>query len=196
MEISKDLIQKLREQTGAGIMDVKQAIQEANGDEEKTFELLRKKGQKIAAKKQSEREAKEGIVEAYVHGNSKTATLVQLTCETDFVAKNEEFKQLAHDIAMQVAAMDPQYLSPDTVPVDILEKEKEIIKEQLKSENKPAEMLDKIVEGKLNKFYEENCLLNQKFIKDDSKVISDLITEKIAKLGEKIEVRKIARISF
>jgi elongation factor Ts len=196
MEISKDLIQKLREQTGAGIMDVKNAVQEANGDEEKVLELLRKRGQKIAAKKQAEREAKEGIIEAYVHGNNKTATLVQLTCETDFVAKNEEFKGLAHDIAMQVAAMDPQYLSPDKVPADILEKEKEIIKEQLKNENKPEDMLDKIVEGKLNKFYEENCLLNQKFIKDDKVTINDLITEKIAKLGEKIEIRKIARISF
>ncbi len=196
MEISKELIQQLREQTGAGIMDVKKALQEANGDEEKTLDLLRKKGKKIAAKKQAEREAKEGIVEAYVHGNKKTATLVQLTCETDFVAKNEEFKALAHDIAMQVAAMDPQYLSPEKVPTDIIEKEKEIIKEQLKNENKPAEMLDKIVEGKLNKFYEENCLLNQKFIKDDSKTINDLITDKIAKLGEKMEIRKIARISF
>ena len=151
MQINKDLIQKLREQTGAGVMDVKRALEQAGGDETKIIEILREKAQKIAAKKQTEREAKQGIVEAYVHGNKKTGTLVQLACETDFVAKNEEFQQLAHDIAMQIAAMNPENTSD---------------------------------------------LLNQKFIKDDSKTIDDLITEKIAKLGEKIEVKKIVRISF
>jgi len=151
MQINKDLIQKLRKQTGAGVMDVKRALEQAGGDETKIIEILREKAQKIAAKKQTEREAKQGIVEAYVHGNKKTGTLVQLACETDFVAKNEEFQQLAHDIAMQIAAMNPENTSD---------------------------------------------LLNQKFIKDDSKTINDLITEKIAKLGEKIEVKKIVRISF
>lgn len=149
--ISTELIQKLREQTGAGMMDIKKALEEARGDEKKTLELLRKKGQKIAAKKQAEREANEGIVEAYVHANKKTATLVQLTCETDFVAKNEEFQELAHDIAMQVTAMNPE---------------------------------------------SKTDLLNQQFIKDSSKTVNDLIVEKIAKLGEKIEIKKIARISF
>ena len=151
MQINKDLIQKLRKQTGAGVMDVKRALEQAGGDETKIIEILREKAQKIAAKKQTEREAKQGIVEAYVHGNKKTGTLVQLACETDFVAKNEEFQQLAHDIAMQIAAMNPENTSD---------------------------------------------LLNQKFIKDDSKTINDLITEKIAKLGEKIEVKKMVRISF
>jgi len=151
MQINKDLIQKLREQTGAGVMDVKRALEQAGGDETKIIEILREKAQKIAEKKQAEREAKQGIVKAYVHGNKKIGTLVQLARETDFVAKNEEFQQLAHDIAMQIAAMNPENTSD---------------------------------------------LLNQKFIKDDSKTINDLITEKIAKLGEKIEVKKIVRISF
>jgi len=151
MQINKDLIQKLREQTGAGVMDVKRALEQAGGDETKIIEILREKAQKIAEKKQAEREAKQGIVKAYVHGNKKIGTLVQLACETDFVAKNEEFQQLAHDIAMQIAAMNPENTSD---------------------------------------------LLNQKFIKDDSKTINDLITEKIAKLGEKIEVKKMVRISF
>ena len=151
MQINKDLIQKLREQTGAGVMDVKRALEQAGGDETKIIEILREKPQKIAEKKQAEREAKQGIVKAYVHGNKKIGTLVQLACETDFVAKNEEFQQLAHDIAMQIAAMNPENTSD---------------------------------------------LLNQKFIKDDSKTINDLITEKIAKLGEKIEVKKMVRISF
>jgi len=151
MQINKDLIQKLREQTGAGVMDVKRALEQAGGDETKIIEILREKAQKIAEKKQAEREAKQGIVKAYVHGNKKIGTLVQLACETDFVAKNEEFQQLAHDIAMQIAAMNPENTSD---------------------------------------------LLNQKFIKDDSKTINDLITEKIAKLGEKIEDKKMVRISF
>lgn len=151
MQVNKNLIQKLREQTGAGIMDVKRALEQADGNEEKTLELLREKGQKIAAKKQAEREAKEGIVEAYAHSNKKIAALVYLACETDFVAKNSEFQQLAHDIAMQVAAMNPENITD---------------------------------------------LLSQKFIKNDKLAINDLITEKIAKLGEKIEVKKIARISF
>ncbi|MFH1457027.1 MAG: elongation factor Ts [Patescibacteria group bacterium] len=175
MSISMELILKLREKTGAGIMDVKKALEEAGNDEVKALELLYEKGQKIAAKKQAEREAKEGIVEAYTHGNKKMATLVQLACETDFVAKNQEFQELAHDIAMQVAATNPQYLS---------------------SEKVPSEVLKDILESELKSFYEENCLLSQKFIKDNNITIHDLITEKIAKLGEKIEIKKIARISF
>jgi len=150
MDISKDLIQKLREQTGAGIMDIKKALEESAGDETKALEILKKQGLEIAAKK-AERQASQGIVEAYVHANSKVASLVMLACETDFVAKNDEFKELAHDIAMQVAAMAPENISG---------------------------------------------LLEQKFIKDENKTINDLITEKIAKLGEKIEVREFIRMSF
>jgi len=191
-----DIIKKLREQTGAGVMDIKKALVEANNNEEKAIEVLRKHGQKVAAKKSAERVAKEGLVEAYVHGNGKVASLVMLSCETDFVARNSDFKELAHDLAMQVAAMNPQYLSADKIPAGVLEKEKEIIAEAMKDEKKPAEVKEKIIEGKLQKFYAEVCLLNQAFIKDDSKTVNDVITEKIAKLGEKIEVKKIARLSF
>lgn len=191
-----DIIKKIREQTGAGVMDIKKALIEAGNNEEKAIEILRKHGQKVAAKKSAERVAKEGLIEAYVHGNGKVASLVMLSCETDFVARNTEFKELAHDIAMQVAAMDPKYLSADKIPADILDKEKEVIMDGMKDEKKPKDVLEKIVEGKLQKFYAEVCLLNQPYIKDDSKTINDLIVEKIAKLGEKIEVKKIARLSF
>ena len=150
-----------------------------------------KKGQKIAAKKQAERSAKDGLVEAYIHAGGKVGSMIVLACETDFVAKNKEFKNLAHEVAMQVAAMQPQYISPEDIPADVLDKEKEIYKEQLAKEGKPADMVDKIAEGKLNKFYETACLLNQKYIKDDKKTISDLVTEATAKLGEKIEVKKM-----
>ena len=185
------LIQKLRNQTGAGIMDVKSALDQAAGDENKAADILRKKGQKIAAKKQNEREAKDGIVEAYIHASGKVGSMIVLACETDFAAKNEQFKNLAHEIAMQVAAMRPEYVSPDDVPQDIKEKETEIYKDQLKQEGKPQAMWDKIAQGKLNKFYEGICLLNQMYIKDDKKKIKDLIDEATAKLGEKIEVKQM-----
>jgi elongation factor Ts len=191
-----ELIKKIRETTGAGVMDIKKALVEANNNEEKAIEILRKHGQKVAAKKSAERIAKEGIIEAYTHSNGKVASLVMLSCETDFVARNSEFKELAHDIAMQVAAMNPQYLSSDKIPSEILEKEKEIISESMKDEKKPEEIKEKIIEGKLQKFYNEICLLDQQFIKDDSKTIKNIIDEKIAKLGEKIEVKKIARLNF
>jgi len=185
------LIQKLRNQTGAGIMDVKSALDQAAGDENKAADILRKKGQKIAAKKQNEREAKDGIVEAYIHASGKVGSMIVLACETDFAAKNEQFKNLAHEIAMQVAAMRPEYVSPDDVPQDIKEKETEIYKDQLKQEGKPQAMWDKIAQGKLNKFYEGICLLNQMYIKDDKKKIKDLIDEATVKLGEKIEVKQM-----
>ncbi len=189
--MSIELIQKLRNSTGAGMMDVKQALDEANGDEAKALVVLRKKGQKIAAKKQAERSAKEGLVDAYIHAGGKVGAMIVLASETDFVAKNEEFKNLAHEVAMQVAAMQPEYISKEDVPSDVIDKEKEIYKEQLEKEGKPANMLDKIAEGKLNKFYENTCLLNQKYIKDDKKTIGNLVTEATAKLGEKIEVKKM-----
>jgi elongation factor Ts len=191
-----DLIKKLREQTGAGVMDIKKALVEAKNNEEKAIEILRKQGQKIAAKKNAERVAKEGLIEAYVHNNGKVASLVMLSCETDFVARNSEFKELAHDLAMQVAAMNPQYLSADKIPAAALEKEREIIRESMADEKKPKEVVEKIIDGKLQKFFAEFCLLEQPFIKDDKKTVKELIDEKIAKLGEKIEVKKIARLSF
>jgi len=185
------LIQKLRAQTGAGMMDVKKALDEANNDEAKALEFLRKRGQKIAAKKQTEREAKEGLVEAYVHAGGKVGAMIVLGCETDFVARNEEFKALAHEIAMQVAAMKPEYISPEDVPQDVKDKEIEIYKEQLKQANKPEAVWDKILNGKLDKFYQEICLLDQLYIKDDKKKVKDLIDEATAKLGEKIEVKRM-----
>ncbi|NMC51821.1 elongation factor Ts [Candidatus Kuenenbacteria bacterium] len=186
-----DLIQKMRNETGAGIMDIKQALVEAKDDEKLALELLRKRGQKIAAKKQAERVAKSGIVEAYIHAGGRVGSMVLLACETDFVAKNEAFKNLAREIAMQVAAMKPEYVSREDVPMDMVEKEKEIYKEQLKQEGKPEAMWDKIAEGKLEKFYEQVCLLDQVYIKDDSKKIKDLINEATAKIGEKIEVKQM-----
>ncbi|MDD5289658.1 MAG: translation elongation factor Ts [Patescibacteria group bacterium] len=191
-----ELIKKIREQTGAGVMDIKKALMEAGNDEKKAIEILRKHGQKVAAKKSAERVAKEGLIEAYVHGNGKVASLIMLSCETDFVARNSEFKELAHDLAMQVAAMNPQYLSADKIPAAVLEEEREIIRASLKEEKKPKEVVEKIIDGKLNKFYSEFCLLEQPFIKDDEKTVKEVIAEKIAKLGEKIEVKKIARLSF
>lgn len=186
-----ELIQKLRNQTGAGMMDVKSALEESGGDEAKALDILRKKGQKIAAKKQGERSAKEGLVEAYVHAGGKVGSMIVLACETDFVAKNKEFKELAHEIAMQVAAMKPEYISAGEVPEEVKNKEMEIYREQLKNEGKPANVAEKILEGKMNKYYETVCLLNQTYIKDDKKTIGDLVNEATAKLGEKIEVKRM-----
>ncbi|NCP17331.1 elongation factor Ts [Candidatus Kuenenbacteria bacterium CG_4_9_14_3_um_filter_39_14] len=186
-----ELIQKLRNQTGAGMMAVKSALDQAGGDESKAVDILRKKGQKIAAKKQNEREAKDGLVAAYIHASGKVGAMIVLACETDFVAKNEQFKNLAHEIAMQVAAMRPEYVSPSDVPADVKEKEMEIYKKQLKAEGKPQAIWDKIAQGKLDKFYASVCLLNQPYIKDDKKAIEDLINEATMKLGEKIEVKQM-----
>jgi len=191
--ISTEFIQKLRAETGAGIMDIKHALEEANGDENKARDILRLMGQKIAHKKQAERMAKDGLIGQYIHANGKVAALVMLSSETDFVAKNEIFKSLAHDLAMQVAAMNPSYIAPEDVPMEIIEKEKKFYQEELAKENKPAEIAEKIIAGKLNKYFEDVCLVNQKFIKDETKVIKDLLTENIAKLGEKIEIKKIIR---
>jgi len=195
MKITSELVKKLREKTGAGIVDVKEALEESKGDEEKAIEILRKKGEAIAQKKQ-DREISQGMIACYVHSDNKAAALVQLNCETDFVARNDEFKQLGRDLAMQVVAMNPQYLSPEEIPQEVIEKEREIILEQLKDEKKPKEVLEKIVEGKLNKFFEEVCLLKQKFIKDDKKKIEDLLTEKIAKIGENIKISRFVRFSL
>ncbi|MDZ7798509.1 MAG: translation elongation factor Ts [Patescibacteria group bacterium] len=195
MKIDNKLIKELREKTGAGIVDVKKALEETKGDAKKAIEALRKKGEEIAAKKQT-REISQGMIACYVHNDNKSASLVELNCETDFVAKNKEFKELGKNLAMQVVAMDPQYLSPENVPDEVLDKEKEIIKEQLEKENKPAEIIDKIVKGKINKFYEEVCLLKQSYIKEDKKKIEDLITEKIAKLGENIKVSRFVKYSL
>lgn len=185
-------IQQLRAQTGAGIMDVKKALEEASGDVEKAKDILRKRGAAIAAKKGS-REAKEGLVVSYIHAGSKVGVLLKLYCETDFVALTEEFQQLARDIAMHIAATDPEYLSPKDIPHEVMDKEKEIYKEQFKDSGKSDDVTNKIIEGKLNKFVGEVSLLQQAFVKDQDKSIAKLIEEHIAKLGENIQVGEFVR---
>jgi elongation factor Ts len=184
---------ELRNMTGAGIVDVKNALDEANGNVEQAIEILKKKGAAKAAKKSSERTTAEGIVSSYIHHNKKLGALVELQCETDFVARNDEFVALANDIAMHVAAIDPLYLSPETVPGNELEKQQEIFKAELAEENKPEEIKAKILEGKLNKWFSEVCLLKQSFFKDEDKTVEAYINEKIAKIGEKIVVARFTR---
>lgn len=195
MSISASLVKELRDKTGAGMMDAKAALEEAGGDMEKAIELLRKKGQKIAAKK-ADRAMNEGAIGVYLHSNGKVAALVAVTCETDFVARNEDFKKFANDLAMQVAAMNPKYLSPDDVPEEVKDKEKEIYREELKEQGKPEEVIEKIIEGKLEKFYEENCLLKQPFIKDDKLTIEKWLTENIAKIGENLKIKSFYRLEI
>lgn len=195
MNIDKELIQKLRQATGVGIMDAKKALQETDGDFDKAIELMKKQGQKVAAKKQ-DRETNEGTIGTYIHSNGKVVGIAAVACESDFVGNTEDFKSLAHDIAMQVAAADPIYISPEDVPAEILDKEKEIFTELLKKENKPANIIENIVKGKVEKYYSEVCLLKQPFIKDDKLTIEQLIQEKVLKLGENIKVKEIKKISL
>lgn len=192
MEISSSQVQKLRERSGAGVMDIKRALEEAEGNPEKAYEILRRKGIEKAAKK-AERETHEGRVESYIHTNRKVGVLLTLYCETDFVAQNQQFADLAHDIALHIAAADPAYVSPNDVPADIIDKEKSIYEEQLRGSGKPKEIMEQIIQGKLEKFYETSCLLNQQFIKDQDKSIADVIKEYIARLGENIQVGAFTR---
>jgi len=188
-------IKKIREMLGSGIVETKNALDEAGGDEEKAIEIIRKRGQLKAAKK-SDREAGEGVVVSYIHPNNKLGAIVKLYCESDFVARNTEFLELAKDLAMHVSAMNPQYVKPEDVPVETLEKEKEIWQEQLKAENKPAEIMAKILEGKEKKFREDLALLTQPFVKNSDQTIDALITEKIAKIGENIRVGGFTRMEL
>jgi elongation factor Ts len=185
-------VMKLREMTGAGVMECKRALQDMQGNVDKAVELLREQGLAKAAKKAG-REAKEGRILSYTHHDGKTAVMVELNCETDFVARNEMFQTLGRDIAMQVAAKSPQYVSQDDVPADVVESEKHIYRQQALGEGKPEKIVDRIAEGRLNKFYEDVCLLNQPFVKDDSKTIQDLLNEHIAKLGENILIGRFVR---
>ncbi len=185
-----NLIKEIREITGAGIMDVKEALQEAGNDKEQAMDLLRKKGIAKLAKK-SDRLAKEGVVESYIHGGGRIGVLVELNCETDFVARTDDFKNLAKELALHIAASNPLYVSREDVPVEVIEKEKEIYKEQ--SQGKPEDVMVKMIEGKLVKYYEEVCLLEQSFVKDPDKKISDLIAQSTAKMGENVQVRRFAR---
>ena len=190
--ITAEMVKQLRERTGAGMMDCKKALSETNGDMEKAIEFLREKGLAAAAKK-SGRIASEGLVESYIHGNGRIGVLVEVNIETDFAAKNEEFKSFVKDIAMQIAASKPEYVRIDEVPADIVEKEKEILKVQALNEGKPEKVVEKMVEGRIAKFYKEICLLEQPWIKDPDKTIQQLLTEKIATIGENINIRRFVR---
>ncbi len=195
MAITAQMVKELRERTGAGMMECKKALQEANGDIEKAIEILKKKGIAKAEKKAS-RATKEGLIGSYIHMGGKIGVLVEVNCETDFVARTDEFQALVKDIAMQIAAMNPKYISPEDVPEEVIEKEKAIYREQALESGKPEHVVDRIVEGKMKKFFEEVCLLEQKFIKDDSKKVRDIITEAIAKLGENIKVSRFVRFQI
>src|SRR5215470_4555165 len=198
-EITAAAVKQLREKTGAGMMECKNALVEASGDEEKAINILRERGL-ASAKKREGRIAAEGIVGSYIHMGGKVGVLVELNCETDFVARGDEFQQLVKDIAMHIAAAEPRYVSREEVPANVLEKEREIARAQAKNEpknaNKPDQVIEKIVEGRLNKFYEETVLLDQPFIKDPAQTVGELVTEKIAKTGEKVTIRRFARFKM
>lgn len=190
--ISANLVKELRERTGAGMMDCKKALTETNGDTEKAIEFLREKGLSAAAKKAG-RIATEGVIETYIHGGGRIGVMLELNCETDFVAKTDDFKELAKDIAMHIAAARPEFLKPEEVPADELEKEKSILRAQALNEGKPEKIVDKMVEGRIAKYFKDVCLMEQPFVKDPDKTISQLITEKIAKIGENISIRRFVR---
>lgn len=196
MAIDPKLVSQLREQTGVGIVECKNALDESGGDIEKAIEILRKKGEIKAAKKSAERITKEGLIHAYVHANGKVGAMVEINCETDFVARTEEFQTLVHDIAMQVAATNPLYVKPEEVPAEVVAKEKEMYLEELRGQEKPPAMVEKILEGKLEKYFEDICLIKQPFIKDEDITIEELINQKIAKTGEKIEIKRFVRFQI
>ena len=195
-EVTAGAIKALREKTGAGMMECKKALIESEGNEDRAIEILRERGL-ASAKKKEGRVAAEGVVGSYIHMGGKVGVLVEVNCETDFVARGEEFQQLVKDIAMHVAAAEPRFVSREEVNTDTLDKEREIARAQAKNDpknaNKPDQVIDKIVEGRLNKFYEEFVLLDQPFIKDPAKTVGELVTEKIAKTGEKVTIRRFAR---
>jgi len=194
-KISIDLIKKLRERTAAGFSDCKKALEESGGDIEKAIDILRKKGLAIATKR-ADRETSEGVITSYIHSNKKIGVLVEIDCETDFVARTDEFQQFAHDVAMQIAATNPICISRDQMPQEILERKKKIYEEQLKEAGKPEKIIPKIIEGKLEKFYKENVLLEQNFIKNPEITIQDLLNELIATTGEKIVIKRFCRFQI
>ncbi len=195
-DITASSIKSLREKSGAGMVDCKNALVEADGNEEKAMEILRKKGMATASKKAG-RIAAEGAVGSYIHMGGKVGVLLEINCESDFVSRGDEFQQLVKDVAMHIAAVDPKYAYRSEVPAEDLDKEREILRDQLKNDpknaSKPADVVDKIVEGRINKFYEENVLVDQPFVKDPSKSIGELVTEKIASIKENITIRRFTR---
>ncbi len=192
MHIDAKVVKSLRERTGAGMMDCKKALQEAGGDEEKAINALREKGLSQAAKRAG-RTTKNGMVDSYIHLGGKVGVLVEVNCETDFVARNEEFQEFVHDICLQVAATNPAYLRREDVPESEIEKEREIIRAQALNEGKPEKVIDNIVSGRIEKFYKENCLMEQAFVKDEEVTIGELLTNLIAKIGENIVISRYCR---
>src|SRR6266481_2256874 len=195
-DITAAAIKALREKTGAGMMECKKALTEAGGNEERAIEILRERGL-ASAKKKEGRVAAEGVVGSYIHMGGKVGVLVELNCETDFVARGEEFQQLVKDIAMHIAAAEPRYVARENVPVGAIDKEREIARAQAtndpKNANKPDQVVEKIVDGRLNKFYEEAVLLDQPFVKEPAKTVGELVTERVAKTGERITIRRFTR---
>ena len=192
MKITAQLVNELRQRTGIGMMDCKKALQESDGKIEKAINLLRKKGY-ARAKNKINRTTMDGLVSSYIHTNSKLGVLVEVNCESDFVSRNEEFKELVKNIALHIAAADPKYISKDDIPLDVLEEEKDITRAQFEGSNKPQDIVEKIVLGKLGKLYSEVCLLNQPFIKDDKLTIEQLVASFIAKFGENVQIKRFAR---
>ena len=195
MAISADQVKRLRELTGAGMMDCKRALGEAGGDLERAIELLRVKGLADAKKRQG-RTAREGVVDAYIHMRGRLGVLVEVNCETDFVADTEAFRALVRDVAMHIAAANPKWISREEVPEDVVEGERKLYAEQAREQGKPDNVLDRIVEGKLEAFFKDSCLLDQPFIRDDTKNVGQLVAEASAKVGEKVEVRRFARFKL
>ena len=190
--ITASLVKELREKTGAGMMDCKRALVETDCDLEKAVDYLREKGLSKAAKK-ADRVTAEGLVASYIHGNGRIGVLVEVNCETDFVARSEDFQQLVKDVAMQIAATNPRYLTREDVPQEAIDHEREVLRQQALNEGKPEAIVDKMTEGRLEKFYRENVLLEQEFVKDTDKSVQQMITEMIAKIGENISVRRFTR---
>ncbi|HPC46486.1 MAG TPA: translation elongation factor Ts [Deltaproteobacteria bacterium] len=195
MQITSEAVKKLRDKTGVGMMDCKRALEETGGDFDKAVEVLRKKGIEVASKRAG-RTASQGTVVSYIHMGGKIGVLVEVNCESDFVAKSDDFNAFAKDIAMQIAAANPDWVSRDDVPEDVLAKEREILKEQALKTGKPEKVVEKIVEGKLTKFYSERCLLDQPFIKDQDRTVKQLLDELMAKTGEKCLVRRFVRFQL
>jgi elongation factor Ts len=195
MAVTTEMIKQLRQETGAGVLDCKKALDATDGDMEKAKDILKEKGLAAAAKK-AERTAADGRVEAYIHAGDKLGTLVEVNCETDFVARTVKFQALCHDIAMQIAATNPLWVSRNDIPEEILEAEKQEYRAQMADENKPEAIMERIIEGKLTKFYQQNCLLEQPWIRDDSKTIQELLAESIAEMGENIVISRFARFQI
>jgi elongation factor Ts len=192
MTISPSQVKELREKTGAGMMDCKRALEETGGDSDKALVILREKGLAAAAKREG-RQASEGIAEAYIHPGGKIGVLVEVNCETDFVARNEDFQKLSREIAMQIAASNPTYVDRSQVPEEVIEQEKEIFRQKALNEGRPAAAIEKIVGGQVEKFYETVCLLDQPYVRDPKKKVQDLLNEAVAKIGERIVVRRFVR---